>query len=56
VVLPNDGSRAALDDGRAVAVDAGHGGPMTARIAVTPAADQQATPVASSGNALRGVY
>jgi len=57
VVLPNDGSRAALDDGRAVAVDAGHGSAMTARIEVTPAADQQAAPVALSGNAaLRGVY
>ncbi len=57
VVLPNDGGRAALDDGRAVAIDAGHGGAMTARIAVTPASDRQAAPVASSGNmALRGVY
>jgi lipoprotein-anchoring transpeptidase ErfK/SrfK len=57
VVLPNDGTRAALDDGRAVAIEAGHDGSMTARIAVTPAADQQASPVASSENArLRGVY
>jgi lipoprotein-anchoring transpeptidase ErfK/SrfK len=57
VVLPNDQGRAALDDGRGVAIDASRGGPMTARIAVMPAADQAgprgATP---GGSTLSGVY
>jgi lipoprotein-anchoring transpeptidase ErfK/SrfK len=57
VVLPNDQGRAPLDNGGAVAIDQSRGGPMTARIAVTPAADQQgprgATP---GGSTLFGVY
>jgi lipoprotein-anchoring transpeptidase ErfK/SrfK len=57
VVLPNNEGRAALDDGRSVAIDDGHSGPMTARIAMTPAADRSATlVVAPNGSALRGVY
>jgi lipoprotein-anchoring transpeptidase ErfK/SrfK len=57
VVLPNDQGRAALDDGGAVAIDDGHGGPMTARIAVTPAADQPEPRSAMRGGpTLSGVY
>ena len=57
VVLPNNEGRAALDEGRSVAIDDSHGGPMTASIAVTPAAEQSATLIASpSGSASRRVY
>jgi lipoprotein-anchoring transpeptidase ErfK/SrfK len=57
VVLPNDQGRAALDDGRAVAIDESHGGPMAARIAVTPAADQPGPRSTTRGGpTLSGVY
>jgi lipoprotein-anchoring transpeptidase ErfK/SrfK len=57
VVLPNDRTRAALDSGHGVAIGGGRGGPMTARIAVTPATDQQPPPVVSlQGITLNGVY
>jgi lipoprotein-anchoring transpeptidase ErfK/SrfK len=53
MVLPNDERRAALDNGARVAINDGRGGPMTATIAVTPAAMQSTAP---GGSALRGVY
>jgi lipoprotein-anchoring transpeptidase ErfK/SrfK len=58
VVLPNNEGRAALDDGKRVAIDDSGNGAMMARIAVTPvAAEQSATLAAArSGSALRGVY
>jgi lipoprotein-anchoring transpeptidase ErfK/SrfK len=57
VVLPNDEGRAALDNGRNVAIMDGQGGPMTSRIDVTPADEQSATLTAApSGSAARGVY
>ena len=51
VVLSNDQGRAAADDGRRVAIDEGHAGPMTAQIAVTSAS--AVTPRSTSPN---GVY
>jgi lipoprotein-anchoring transpeptidase ErfK/SrfK len=54
VVLPNNEGRAVLDDGGGVAIDAVSGSPMTATIAVTPAAMQSTARGGSTG--LHGVY
>jgi lipoprotein-anchoring transpeptidase ErfK/SrfK len=57
VVLPNDQRRVSADEGQRVAINGGHGGPMTARISVTPAAAQQALTGASASRAgIPGVY
>jgi lipoprotein-anchoring transpeptidase ErfK/SrfK len=62
VVLPNDEAAAAqgpaaFNGSRGVAIDGGRGGPMTARIAVTPATDRQQPQSASRGDStLSGVY
>ena len=57
VVLPNNEGRVAIDDGRRVAINAGRGGPMTAQIAVRPAADRAASGAPSQrSDALAGVY
>ncbi len=57
VVLPNDRQRVSSDDGRRVAIDDSHGGPMTARIFIgSPAASQQQRTASPRTAALSGVY
>jgi lipoprotein-anchoring transpeptidase ErfK/SrfK len=56
VVLPNNQGRASADDGRRVAIDGGHGAPMTARIAVQPIVDREAPRSALSSRGPSGVY
>jgi lipoprotein-anchoring transpeptidase ErfK/SrfK len=56
IVLPNDQRRAAADDSGRIAIDAGRGGPMTARISVTSAAARQALPASPARSGSSGVY
>ena len=56
VVLPNDQGRAAADDGRRVDIIDGHGGPVAARIFVTPADQEPSRGAIRSSSTVRGVY
>jgi lipoprotein-anchoring transpeptidase ErfK/SrfK len=57
MVLPNAEGQVSAGDGRRVLIDQARGGPMTARIPVEPAADQQdARNISPRGTGLTGIY